>query len=534
MSNRTLIKRLLSLSLLSILLVCGSLPLFSTEALFTSYTSNNGTTYSYDKNPLGCNYSEGWKRDICGNGKKWQMNTTVNRFYSNNGALEIDGTTILTNSNLIYGFTGGAFVIAKDISGLPICIVGAKTNFIVDAASANNESAEVHGWGTNPGKLKFYRWNPYVAPTVRQCNWHVTVPAYVMNFNPTIEIVQCHTPSNRALRGLGEFLKYALSFAIANGANIVDLVNKANNNTLTFADFVNFTDNTIDWAKTQKLITATQAEAAGNIVDAIDAMQAEGVIGLKPKNYTALVSLAYAIQTAVNDKAQGVEATKEIMESLKALLQDQSAFVPTSMIHIETIIVNIRVLVGNSLTAQQKASFDKVIAVISAINALPQEPVYRHLDIVFDAITTSIDLSQGTQTPATVKAKLDPLLDKISNAIKAEYGVNSIAMAHFTAFREIAENLFVIVTNGKTGWSSDNLTTLINGFTILAASISNNEVSITTLQNFYNGMMTIINNNGGWSFENSNALVGIINGLQTFVQLPLLDQLKEAIINLNN
>ena len=296
-----------------------------------------------------------------------------------------------------------------------------------------------------------------------------------MNFNPTIEVVQCHTPSNRALRGLGEFLKYALSFAIANGANIADLVNKANNNTLTFADFVNFTDNSIEWAKLQKLITPVQAEAASNIVDAIDAMQKEGVIGLQPKNHMALVNLAFAIQTAVSEKNTGLDSTKQIMESIELLLQDQSAFVPTSMIHIETIIVNLRVLADGKLTIQQKASFDKIITVIRAINALPQEPVYKHMDIVFDAITTTIDLSQGALTPAIVKAKLDPLLDKIGEAIKAEYGINSIAVAHFTAFREISENVFAIINNGKTGWNSENLSTLINGFTVLAASISNKE-----------------------------------------------------------
>ena len=466
--------------------------------------------------------------------KSGRWGTTVKKYYYNNGALEIDGTTTLTNNNLVYGFTGGTFVVAKDISGSPLCIVGAKTNFIVDAAAASDKNAEIHGWGTNPAKLKFYRWKLHVNPTVRTCGWHVTVPAYIMNFNPTIEIVQCHTPSNRALRGLAEFFKYSLSFAIANGSSIVDLVNKANNKTLTFADFVNFTNNCIDWAETQKLITSAQADAAGNIVDAIDAMQAEGIIGLQPKNYSDLVTLAYAIQTAVNNKSQSVEATKEIMNSLEALLQDQSAFVPTSMTHIETIIVNIRVLANDSLTAQQKASFDKVIAVISAINALPQAPVYKHLDIVFDAINAAIDLSQGTQTPATVKAKLDPIFDEIGNAIKAEYGEGSIGMEHFLAFRKIANNVYVIVTNGKTGWTSENLTTLINGFTILAASISNKEVSLDTLMNFKEGILTVINNNGGWSFENSEAIVGIIDGLQTFVQLPLLEQLREEIINLNN
>ncbi len=519
---------------LSAMLGFAASALIGSEVKFASYTSDENGIYSYSKAPLVCNYPESWKRDICDNGNKWQMSTTLNDYYQRNGALEIDGTTSLTNANATYGFTGGTFVIAKDAFGMPICIVGAKTNFIVDSASANNESAEIHGWGTNPGKIKFYRWKPYVEPTVRKCNWHVTVPAYIMNFNPTIEIVQCHTPSNRALRGLGEFLKYALSFAIANGANIADLVNKANNNTLTFADFVNFTDNSIDWAKLQKLITPAQAEAASNIVDAIDAMQKEGVIGLQPKNHMALVNLAFAIQTAVSEKNSGLDSTKQIMESLDALLQDQSAFVPNSMMHIETIIVNLRVLAADKLTVQQKASFDKVIAVIRAINALPQEPVYRHMDIVFDAIATTMDLSQETLTPAIVKAKLDPLLDKVGNAIKAEYGANSIAMAHFTAFRKIAENVFVIVSNGQIGWTSENLTTLINAFTVLAVSISNKEISVDTLIKFNEGMMQVIANNGGWSFENSEAIVGIIDGLQTFVQHPLLAQLKEQIIKLKN
>ncbi len=534
MQNKTIASKFTSIAVLAALLLCSSYSVSSAETLFTSYTTAENGIYSYSRAPLGCNYPESWKRDICDNGNKWQMSTVVSKYYMNNGALEIQGTSVLSNSNAIYGFTGGTFVIAKDAFGMPICIVGAKTNFIVDSASANNESAEIHGWGTNPGKIKFYRWKPYVEPTVRKCNWNVTVPAYIMNFNPTIEIVQCHTPSSRALRGLGEFLKYALSFAIANGANIADLVNKANNNTLTFADFVNFTDNSIDWAKLQKLITPAQAEAASNIVDAIDAMQKEGVIVLQPKNHMALVNLAYAIQTAVSEKNSGLDSTKQIMESLEALLQDQSAFVPTSMIHIETIIVNLRVLAADKLTIQQKASFDKVIAVIRAINALPQEPVYKHMDIVFNAITTTIDLSQGTQTPSTVKAKLDPLLDKIALAIKAEYGVNSIAMAHFTAFREIAENVFVIVSNGQIGWTSENLTTLINGFTVLAASINNKELSIDTLIKFNEGIMQVIANNGGWSFQNSEAIVGIIDGLQTFVQHPLLTQLKEQIIKLNN
>ncbi|HBM17013.1 MAG TPA: hypothetical protein DD381_11820 [Lentisphaeria bacterium] len=534
MNSNNLTQKTAILLLAFIFLILDSFTLMASEVIFESYTVSKNNIYSYIKNPLGCNYPESWKRDIVGNGKKWQMNTEVTKYYKNNGTLEIEGTTTLTNNNLIYGFTAGTFLIAKDVTGTPICIVGAKTNFIVDAATASNESAEIHGWGTNPAKLKFKNWKFYTNPTIRKCGWHATIPSSVMNFNPTIEIVQCHTPSNRALRGLGEFLKYALSFAIANGANIVDLVNKANNKTLTFSDFTNFTNNVIDWAGTQKIITSAQAEAARNIVDAIDAMEAEGIIGLQPKNHMALVNLAYAIQTVVNDKAQSVEATKQIMESLEALLQDQSAFVPTSMIHIETIVTNIKVLVNDNLTTQQRATFDKIIAVLSAINALPQEPVYRHMDIVFDAITSTIDLSQGNQTPATVKAKLDPLFDKIGAAIKAEYGENSIAMTHFDAFRKIEESVFVIIANGQNGWNSENLTTLINGFTVLAASISNEEVSIDTIINFRNGILAIVNNNGGWSFKNAEAIVGIIDGLQIFVQHPILAQLEEQLIALQN
>ena len=124
--------------------------LIGAEINFSSYTSIENGTYFYSRAPLGCNYSESWKREICDNGNKWQMSTVINKYYQRNGALEMDGTTTLTNSNATYGFTGGTFVIAKDSFGMPICIVGAKTNFIVDSASANNENAEIPWMGNRP------------------------------------------------------------------------------------------------------------------------------------------------------------------------------------------------------------------------------------------------------------------------------------------------------------------------------------------------------------------------------------------------
>ena len=80
-------------------------------------------------------------------------------------------------------------------------------------------------------------------------------------------------------------------------------------------------------------------------------MENEVIIGLQPKNHTAFVSFGFVIQKAVNEKnASGTDSAKEILESLeKPLLQNQNAFVPTVLTHIETIVVNLRVLINDKL-----------------------------------------------------------------------------------------------------------------------------------------------------------------------------------------
>ena len=73
MPTKTIFKKFVSIALSMSLIFCVSFSLMSSDALFTSYTSSSNGTYSYTKNPLGCNYSQSWEKSLCGNGKKWQM-----------------------------------------------------------------------------------------------------------------------------------------------------------------------------------------------------------------------------------------------------------------------------------------------------------------------------------------------------------------------------------------------------------------------------------------------------------------------------
>lgn len=522
-----------SLHIVMVLLIFLSSALYSSDIGFSSYTSISDGKYVYTKSPLGCNYSESWEKNMCDDGSKWKMETTINSFNLDNGNLEINGTTLLTNNNLIYGFTGGTFVVAKDSSGNTLCIVGAKNNFIVDSASASNDEAKLYGWGVDPGKIKFYRWKSYVSPKVRSCTWYASIPSSVMELNPTIEIVQCHTPSNRVLTNLNEFMQYTLSFAINNGASIVVIVVKAKYGVLTFSDVTNFIGNVIYWAQLESLITREQGEAARNIVNAINGMYTSGILGLVQTNYNAAVGLVYTIQTVINDRSLGLSSIAQILSYLKVLNDNQKIIVPSTMEYVETILVNLKVLIKNNLSTKQMIAMDKGIALVSAINNLPDFAIYGNMGIVFDSISAAITLAQQTSaTPKTVQEVINPILDRVTAAIYKKYGPNSPEMEYFLAFKSIYKNYFIILENGKAQWSPENMTTLIDGFSIFASSISNKDLSIDTLQRFNDGMIKAINSNGRWSPENANALAEILQALQCFEQYPLIKQLKNSIINL--
>ncbi len=498
------------------------------SANFTSYTSSNGTTYTYDKKPLGCNYTSKAQINLCNDGKDWAMSTTVTSYDMPSGALQINGTTTLSDFNLLSGFTGGTFIIAKDSCGFAICILNAKMNSILDQAFATNEDAEVYGWGVNPGKLSFYRWKPYIKPYVRTCSWQAVIPSYIMNFNPTITIVQCHTPSNRALRELNDIAKYALSFVEMNGINIAVLVIKAQSNTLTFNDIAMFSENVVTWAQIEKLITSEQANAVINIIAAIDSLVGPWQIGSVSTNYADMINLAYSIEQLVNNGS--IANVQNMLSSLENLIENHQS---SDIEQIGIILSNLKVLLNNKLNTSQKASFDRAITIIGTIDNLPISIVLKHSDIVFSAISISLKLytssSNGTLTASVVESNLTPLFIKIGTAIKSEYGSASQASLYYDGLKEIWDNVFIIIKNGNNGWSSDNLTTVVNSFYILITAIENKELSSTALAQFSNGLLTILDNNNGWSFENAQALANIIDGLNAFVYNSTLIQLKKDI-----
>ena len=128
-----------------------------------------------------------------------------------------------------------------------------------------------------------------------------------------------------------------------------------------------FLNNVIIWAQTQNFITLTQDRAAKNIVNVIEALESQGMIGIQKEDYLDLVFMASSIETAI---AEG------ILEWLKYLILSQNqrvpSVVPPDISPIITIISNIEVLVGHKLNDNQKVAFNQLINVLPAINKLPQ------------------------------------------------------------------------------------------------------------------------------------------------------------------
>lgn len=413
---------------------------------FNSYTSidSNGR-YIYSQNPLGCNYTSQAQRNLCKNGQEWGMSTTVNSYCLSNGNLRISGTTILTNNNLLSGFTGGTFVIAKDKMGFTICVISAKTNLILNEASASDEDAEAFGWGVSPGYLSFYKWKPYVKPNIRTCSWEADIPSYVMEMSPEITIEQCHTPSNRALKELKEILKYALNFSISNGYDIAILISAAQNNTLTFPMVTDFIDNVILWSQGQNFITSSQATAAINIIDAVKTLESQGMISVKPDNYANFVFLASGFQTAISDKtaASGITNAKGILEQIQYLLYSKQNAMPPDISSLVTIVSNLKILVDANLDDAQRANFNRAIDVVNAINKLPSKLAWEHDDLVFDAINIALSLDNQNDALTTfiVHSSLNLLLANLGVAISSEYGTNSLQIEYYYAYMEIYKNI---------------------------------------------------------------------------------------------
>ena len=109
MCTKSFIKRII----LFILLVATT-ELAAGNINFTSYNSINSTgQYIYNKSPLVCNYTNQSQKSLCNNGKDWAMSTAITSCDMIDVTLQINGITTLTDSNLVRGFIGGAFVIAN-------------------------------------------------------------------------------------------------------------------------------------------------------------------------------------------------------------------------------------------------------------------------------------------------------------------------------------------------------------------------------------------------------------------------------------
>ena len=460
-SNKTLTAFAVILSI-----ICINTRLFAViepQIKFGGIDLRSNTSYKYRKKPLennskykNANYKQ----------KYSSMNTQIlDAEFSSTGDAYIRGLTKLKFRSPGLGYTGGVFVVAKDSYGATVLIISAKSGTYLDVAGANNDEARKYGWGIDwtIGSHDYRKWNwKYGFKWYRKVDWDVTIPATVMALNPTIEIVQCHTPSYRALKTLEEFFKHGVSFAIGNTIPIASLIIHIVNKDVEYHHFSTLTRSIVNWSYSSDFMNSVQYEATISIIDSCDAIAEQGLLGIQPGNHTDLINLVYAIRNVSNGSASAANSARSIFNSLTPLLNNVEDFTPSSFEHLVDIMKNLQILLNedNRLSDKQNEQFSMVISVCDTICTLePNTPIWNHIGLVFDGVNLAIDISEYDTKPTQaeiykIKSDVFTYLNKIRNAIIEEHGEGSSQLSQYNTVYDIVELIFNTI-GGNFNWQTD-------------------------------------------------------------------------------
>ena len=425
------------------------------------------TIYKYRKKPLDnnsrykyANYQQ----------KYSSMTTTItDAEYSDLGDAYIKGVTKLKFRSPGLGYTGGVFIIVKDSYGGVILILSAKTGTYMERAEAEEDEAKEFGWGIDwtIGSHDEKKWNSkYGFKFYRTVEWGVIIPAVVMENNPTIEIVQCHTPSYRALNALKEFTVNGFSFVVYNALPVAELVIHIMNKDIQYIHFSNLTRSIVDWTYSCQYMNNIQYNSVISIVDSCDRMAGKGLLGIQPGNHRDLINLVSIIRSASNGSANAADSGRDIFNSLFPLLTNIEDFRPSSFEDIVNIMKNLQILLNEDgrLSSKQNEQFTQVISVSETFLMLENNtPAWKHIGLLFEGVNLAIEISRYdsnlTQPQIFVlREKVFSYLNKIRNAAINEYGVTSIQVERLDSVFELTNVIFDTI-NVSANWQTDLITT---------------------------------------------------------------------------
>ena len=446
---------------------------FAADVTFTDYDSSNGYKSVYVDSPLGCSYKSSFEQKINNYGKDWKMQSAVTSHGENyKGEYVLNGYSKLTSKSWLTGFTGATFVNIKDTNGFEMYLASVKTSEPIATTSVSTSQANAVSWGVNPGKLKLKKvgykkirigwfkikvpvYKTYVAAKSRTINWSITLPKYVLNRDIQIELINAHTPSQRVLAALKDTGAQVASFVLANGIETKELYEKAQAGTLTYANVENYINNSLAWAEAQNLVTPAKSRNITNIMAAISEIIANEGNGFKPANHDELVNIAFNITSIISSKNFNPASLNSLIDSIEEVCQDKSGFVPANLAQIETILVNLKGLIGDNLSDKQAEVYDNIVSVIAAINDWNEVALSEHQATIFNGMRLIVDLYEeihdGTITATQAEVLLNTWLDELAVVIDAEIPQQAAAFNNFRT--NVLANIFnVLIAMENSTW----------------------------------------------------------------------------------
>ena len=439
--------------ILTITCICSSV--FATidpQIKFDGIDLRPDSPYKYRKKPLENNSK--YKNDNYK--QKYSSMTTqiLDAELSSTGDAYVRGLTKLKFRSPGLGYTGGVFVVAKDKYGGILLIMSGKTGAYLDIACAYDDDAQKYGWGVDwtIGSHDYKKWNwKYGFKWYREVEWDITIPATVMALNPTIEIIQCHTPSYRALKALNEFAKNSFSFVVYNAVPISTLViSIVVSKSVTYQQVSNVIRGVVNWTYSCEFMNLVQYRATISIINACDIIAGSGLIGIIPGVHNDVLKLVYAIRGAADGTLSAADSIINIFNSLSSLSTNVENISPPSFEQVIVIMRNLQILLNEDdrLSFRQNEQYTQVISVCETIFTLQlKTPIWGHMGLLFDGIKLAIDISKHDSDVSRtemnrIKYDINEHLGKIRNAIIEEFGDGSTQATQYNTIYDIVELIF--------------------------------------------------------------------------------------------
>ena len=240
---------------------------------------------------------------------------------------------------------------------------------------------------------------------------------------------------------------------------IIDIRSKAASGTLT-ADYINETMTVfLDVNYLVLGLTETQNEAVQNIIDSTVNIINNSADGLIPENQGKIVSLIIKIEQIASAKPLNYNLLNSLIDDLEELCSDKGGFVPSSLLDVEVILVNMQALAAPKLPENSKVNeiFTSAITVVSTVNNWGEVPVANNLSVIFNGVRLGIDLLEQAQnktiTAEYAETQLNSLYSEMEPVLKEIYPDKIIQI---DAVKSIIDNTFTIIKNGQEGWDFDH------------------------------------------------------------------------------